>query len=183
MTITFTAPTAKDKAVFADCSPDFLNDRIKITAETEDGITAITFIKQDRVEKLGSAYIRSHLKIMQDGFWGDSYIQISENDFYNDLQRNPLKTIPLKFVGIECGTGREIYRGTEDGKYYLRESYAPRESFARWYVCGTKRHPDDGDEPRPNMVFQYNDQTEQVRYDDWNGVAAYADTFNPHFNP
>ena len=48
-------------------------------------------------------------------------------------------------------------------------------------VCGGRRVPEDGREPRPNLIFQLGDQTEKVVYDDWNGVAAYKDQFNKNF--
>lgn len=84
------------------------------------------------------------------------------------------------FVGIEDGTGREVYRGIETQRYYLREVYA-NQRFAKWYLCGERRVPEDGREPRPNLIFQLGDQTEKVVYDDWNGVAAYKDQFNENF--
>lgn len=84
------------------------------------------------------------------------------------------------FVGIEDGTGREVYRGVETQRYYLREVHA-HQLFAKWYLCGERRVPEDGREPRPNLVFQLGDQTEKVVYDDWNGVAAYKDQFNKNF--
>lgn len=65
-------------------------------------------------------------------------------------------------------------------RYYLREVHA-HQLFAKWYVCGERRVPEDGSEPRPNLIFQLGDQTEKVVYDDWNGVAAYKDQFNKNF--
>lgn len=99
-------------------------------------------------------------------------MKCSQNSWYNDLERNPEKVIKVMFVGIEDGTGREVYRGIETQRYYLREVYA-NQRFAKWYLCGERRVPEDGREPRPNLIFQLGDQTEKVVYDDWNGVAAY----------
>lgn len=107
-------------------------------------------------------------------------MKCSQNSRYNDLGRNPEKVIKVMFVGIEDGTGREVYRGVETQRYYLREVHA-HQLFAKWYLCGERRVPEDGREPRPNLVFQLGDQTEKVVYDDWNGVAAYKDQFNKNF--
>ena len=41
---------------------------------------------------------------------------------------------------------------------------------------------EDGSEPRANLIFECGGQKEKVRYDDWNGVAAYSDTFNQNFH-
>ena len=81
---------------------------------------------------------------------------------------------------VEAGTGRQVYRG-EDGRYYLRE-VSRREPFAKWYICGKRRVFEDGSEPRANLIFECGGQKEKVRYDDWNGVAAYSDTFNQNFH-
>ena len=86
----------------------------------------------------------------------------------------------VKFVEVEAGTGRQVYRG-EDGRYYLRE-VSRREPFAKWYICGKRRVFEDGSEPRANLIFECGGQKEKVRYDDWNGVAAYSDTFNQNFH-
>lgn len=76
-----------------------------------------------------------------------------------------------------------IYVGIDTEKYFLRANFFPRENFAKWYICGNKRMSDDGDEPRPNLIFECNGKKEKIRYDDWNGVAAYSDTYNRHFCP
>ena len=85
----------------------------------------------------------------------------------------------VKIVAVDGGTGRQVYRG-EDGRYYLRD-VSNREPFAKWYICGKRRVFEDGNEPRANLIFQCGEQQEKVIYDDWNGVAAYSDTFNPNF--
>ena len=59
--------------------------------------------------------------------------------------------------------------------------WSANQRFAKWYLCGERRVPEDGREPRPNLIFQLGDQTEKVVYDDWNGVAAYKEQFNKNF--
>lgn len=136
----------------------------------------------DEIQKLGLEYIADHAMLRYDRILDDYAVTISRNDYYNDTERNPVKVIPVRFVEIESGTGREVYRGIESNRYYLRE-VASSEDFAKWYVCGTRRMPDDGDEPRPNLIFlNRNGQRERVTYDDWNGTAAYSETFNENFN-
>lgn len=181
MTVTFSKPTAAEIEEYS-FSGD-METRIKVTATDEDNHTAFTFITQDMLDRLGKSYIESHLRMWYESVFDDYYIAISKNDFYNDLQRNPEKVIPVRFVQIENGTGREVYQDIESGKYYLRENFAPREQCARWLVCGKQRRTDDGDEPRPNLIFQCNEQTEKVTYDDWNGTMAYSTTYNPNFKP
>lgn len=185
MKVMFDVITPKDRAAFIEDGFDagILDDRIKVTAEDADGNRAYTYMQQRQVEKLGLDYIRSHLTMEFSTFFGEWFIKVSENDYYNDLQRNPEKVIPLEYIGNENGTGREIYRGLQSGKYYLRENFYPRENVSKWYICGKQRRPDDGTEARPNLIFACNGQMEKVRFDDWNGVAAYSDTFNPLFNP
>ena len=74
----------------------------------------------------------------------------------------------------------EVTGFCHNGRYYLRD-VSNREPFAKWYICGKRRVFEDGNEPRANLIFQCGEQQEKVIYDDWNGVAAYSDTFNPNF--
>lgn len=182
MNIKFSLPTEEDYAEFAKTllSSTCLDGRIKLTAE-EDGHTAELFVDKETVERLGEEYIRSHVTMRYLDFTGKYHLALSENDYYNDPTRNPEKIIKVSFVRIEEGSGREIYKDVDTGKYYMRESFYPRETFARWYGCGARITIDDGYEVRPNLIFQNGEQREKVRYDDWNGVAAYGDTFNKNF--
>lgn len=134
-----------------------------------------------KVERLGANYIKDHAVLSYSSISEEYHVDVSENDYYNDLNRNPEKIIPLEFVEIESGTGREVYKGTEDERYYLR-SVSTHENFAKWLICGGKRAVDDGCEPRANLIFRCGDQTEKVIYDDWNGVCAYSNTFNRNFH-
>lgn len=157
-----------------------LAGRVKLVCTDDEGHQAISFMKNEEFSRLGLDYIRQHAKLHYCKFTQSWYMTCSEFDWYNALERYPEKVIPVEFVCIEEGTGREVYRGVDSKRYYLRE-VSKREPFAKWYVCGTRRRPDDGDEPRPNLIFQLGDQQEKVRYDDWNGVAAYKDQFNKNF--
>lgn len=182
MKVNYSMPTIDDIQSFEESgfAPSVLIGRIKIIVSDEDGNTGETFMEKDQIEKLGKDYISSHAKLEYSSFCDMFFVRISENDFYNDPVRNPPKIIPLDFEGTEGR--REIYRGKETGRIYIRENYYPREHFAKWYICGKRRAVDEGDEPRANLIFEYNGQREKVRYDDWNGVAAYSDTFNSYFN-
>ena len=182
MKIVFTKPTKADYEEFQKTLGDgsVLDGRIKIIVTDENGNTGCTFMLEAQREKLGDEYITSHAELEYSSFCEEYHVKISENDFYNDPAKYPVKVIPLDFEGTEgC---REIYRGKESGKIYIRENHFPKEQFAKWYICGKHRSVDDGNEPRANLIFEYNGQQERVRYNDWNGVAAYSDTFNVDFN-
>ena len=183
MKVTFSEPTEYDRGKFYDAltSDSALDGRVKITAVDDEGHTAELFIEQAVFDRLGEEYIRSHISVYHSSFVDGWFIKLSENDFHNDPERNPEKVIRVKFDGIEGGTGREVYKGIDTGRYYLRENYFPRENFAKWFICGKRRTVDDGDEPRANLIFECDGQQEKVRYDDWNGVAAYSDTYNKDF--
>lgn len=184
MKIEFSKPTEYDYRKFTDTltSADCLNDRVKIILSDGEGHTAELFVQQETVSRLGEDYIRSHVTMYYSETLCGWFAKLSENDYYNDPERNPEKVIRVRFCGIEGGTGREVYKGIDTERYYLRENFYPRETFAKWYVCGKRRTAEDGNEARANLIFECNGQQEKVRYDDWNGVAAYGDTFNSDFS-
>ena len=184
LNLTFTTPTADDIQRYISLfGSNLLEDNMKIIATDGDGHTAVLYSLKEEVERLGEEYIRSHAVMKYNKVLGQWLLEYSQNDYYNDTERNPEKVIKVKFCEIEANTGREVYKGIDTGRYYLRENYYPREKFAKWYVCGKRRTFEDGDEARPNLIFDYNGEREKVRYDDWNGVAAYGDTYNRNFNP
>lgn len=185
MKVEFLKITNADREEFINSlgSADTLKNRTKISVTDEDGNNGYCFMENQRINKLGKPYIIAHAKINYIKSLAMWSVTISENDYYNDEKRFPIIEIPLEYIGIEHGTGREIYRGISDKRYYLRENHFPREDFAKWLVCGQKRRADDGDEPRANIIFVCNDKKEKVTYKDWNGVAAYSDTFNKYFRP
>lgn len=184
MKVKFSAPTQQDKAEYARpiaFSDSVLEGRTKVTATDEAGNSAWLFIKDEDLERLGKEYVESHVSLSYSQVFNGYHLSLSQNDYYNDPERYSEKVIRVRFDGLEEGTGREVYRGIDTGRYYLRE-VSSRENFARWLVCGKRRHQDDGDEPRANLVFECNGHRERVCYDDWNGVAAYSDTFDPEFS-
>lgn len=183
MKIEVTSPTPQDYAALnaVGMDADFcLKDRVKLLCQDENGNTAYSFMKKGEFDRLGLAYIEQHATLEHSEVCGQWFMKCSQNDYYNDLARSPEKIIVVEFAGYEDATGREVYRGVETQRYYLREP-SRREPFAKWYVCGQRRVPEDGNEPRPNLIFQHGDQTEKVVYDDWNGVAAYKEQFNKNF--
>lgn len=183
MKITVTVITPQDYEKFNAVGMNAeacLADRVKLICQDDAGHVAESFMKQDEFDRLGLAYIEQHAKLEHSEVCDEWFMKCSQNSWYNDLERNPEKVIKVMFVGIEDGTGREVYRGVETQRYYLREVHA-HQLFAKWYLCGERRVPEDGREPRPNLIFQLGDQTEKVVYDDWNGVAAYKEQFNKNF--
>ena len=161
---------------------DAISEQTKILFTDEEGHNGELVFSTETIAEIGMDYIRDHASMEYSSFLEEYIVKVSLNDFYNDIMRSPIKNIEVQFVGIQEGPGREIYKDIDD-RYFLRENIFPRERFARWYACG-KRLPtgDDGDEVRPNLVFCCEGQQERVRYDDWNGVAAYSDTYNENFH-
>lgn len=182
MIVSFSSPTDRDKKeyVLIGMRPSCLDDKVKITAIDDDSHVGVLFMGLDTYMRLGEDYIRENVKLQHYSSMDMWCLEVSQNNYYNDQAKNPDKIIPVKFMEVEAGTGRQVYRG-EDGRYYLRE-VSRREPFAKWYICGKRRVSEDGSEPRANLIFECGGQKEKVRYDDWNGVAAYSDTFNQNFH-
>lgn len=176
--IIITEPNDEDRRVYDSFNVN-LDDYVKVTVRFDEN-SGYTYMKKTTFERLGAEYIKDHAVISWSEFFKQWNVTVSENDYYNDLSRNPETIIPLEFVKIEPGTGREVYKGIESGRYYLRD-VSTRENFAKWLVCGKRRRADDGNPPRANLIFQNGDQTEKVTYNDWNGVCAYSNTFNRNF--
>lgn len=183
VTAVFSEPTPDDQQrMNADGLNVDLSQTIKVSVENERNQCGYCFMQKSIIEQLGLEYIKDHVKLEFSEVLHEFFVRMSQNDFYNDLSRNPEKVIPVSFVEVESGTGREIYKDLESGRFYLRE-VSHREPFAKWLICGKRILPDCGNEPRANLIFLCNDQTEKVTYDDWSGVCAYSNTFNPCFRP
>jgi len=181
VTTTFTEHTEEDQKRYNECGFHVdLSERLKVTVTDGRNHSGFCFMLKSDIDLLGMEYIKDHAILSYSSISEEYHVEISKNDYYNDLTRNPEKVIPLEFVEIEWGTGREVYKGIENGRYYLRE-VSSREDFARWYVCGMRRTVDDGNPPRANLIFKCGDETEKVTYHDWNGVCAYSNTFNRNF--
>lgn len=179
--IEISQPSHEDYEEYRKCGmrESCLDGKIKLICRDIEGHEAISFMTPEMLDRLGLEYIKGHGILEYVKFCDQWFLQCSEDDFYNDQSRNPDTEIVLAFDGIEDTTGREVYRD-DDGRYYLRE-VSRREPFAKWYRCGKRRRPDDGDEARPNTIFRFKNQIEKVVYHDWNGTAAYSGQFNPNF--
>ena len=156
-------------------------ERMTVEATGQNGQTGKLFVDSETVELLGEEYIASHTVLEYDNFCEEWFLRLSQNDHYNNLKINPQKLIEVRFVEEKRGEHTEVWKSIETGAYYLR--MLCNEPFARWMTCGSRTMGGfvDKNEVRPNVVFKNGDQTEGVRYNDWNGTAAYADSFNPHF--
>lgn len=178
----FSTPTDEDRKKFEESglNSSCLDDKIKVAFTDDNGNSAYLFVDSPTFEKLGEEYITKNTSLSYSTALDEWIANLSQNAYYNDLQRYPEKTILLKFMEIRHEDGSEVYRCEETGYYYFRQVSA-REPFARWLGCKRRPELDDGYEVRSNLVFSYNGQTEKVFYDDWNGVAAYSKTFNPDF--
>lgn len=95
-----------------------LADRVKLICQDDAGHVAESFMKQDEFDRLGLAYIEQHAKLEHSEVCDEWFMKCSQNSWYNNLERNPEKVIKVMFVGIEDGTGREVYRGVETHRYY-----------------------------------------------------------------
>lgn len=108
--IEFSRPTEYDRRKFEDTlSPSCLDRRIKITAR-DDGHTAELFVEQEIISKLGEDYIRSHVTMYYNKALCGWFMKLSQNDYYNDTERNPEKVIQVEFDGIEGGTAERYTR-------------------------------------------------------------------------
>lgn len=159
-----------------------LAGHVKLIATDDDGNTGITYLEEKVVEKLGVAYIKDHITLTYSDICQEFFVNISQNDFKNDPTRNPARCVTVRFLGTKNGENTEVWQNTDSGCYYLR--MLSNEPFARWMTCGGRSTGwVDRKEIRPNVTFMNaeNGEIETVRYDDWNGTAAYSDTFNPNF--
>lgn len=145
-----------------------------------DGNSGKLYMKEEDIELLGESYIAENSTMEYSKVCEEWFPKVSWNAYKNDSTRNPPKTIDVEFVCVLEGTDAEIWKRTDNGGYLMRQLY--REPFASWLTC--YKHQgwwEDGNRIRPNITFRHGKQTEKVRYDDWNGTAAYSDTFNPNF--
>ncbi len=156
-------------------------DRMIFELDEGAGKKALTAIEKTDIDLYGEEFLKSHAKLKWDSFLEEYVVKIPKNDYWNDPALFPLKTIDVEFVEMMYGEDTEIWKCQETGKYYMRQLF--REPFARWLSC-YKKHGNyqDRAEIRANITFRNGDQTETVTYNDWNGNAAYSDTFNPMFN-
>lgn len=159
-----------------------LSDHYKLIATDDAGNSGYMFIPITLFDSLGMKYISTHVSLEYSEVCGEWFVKLSQNDYHNDFQRNPPKIIHVKFIENKAGENTEVWQNVDTGRYYLR--MLCNEPFARWMTCGSRRTGwEDQQTIRPNITFENvaNGQMESVRYNDWNDVAAYSDTFNSKF--
>lgn len=159
---------------------ELANNRMTVVVMDTEGNTGKMFLETEIIERLGTKYIAAHTTLEYSEVCKEWFPKLSQNDYYNNPERNPTRTVEVRFIEEKCGENTEVWQNVETGDYYLRMLCG--ESFARWMTCGNRMTGwQDRSEIRPNITFKHGEQTETVRYNDWNGVAAYSDSFNPNF--
>ena len=165
-----------------DCDGEsFAAGRKIVEATDENGNKADLYVCVDDINRLGIEYMQNNIKLEYSEFFEKWFAKLSQNVYYNDLERYPEKIIDVKYIEDMCGVKTEIYKNKETGRLYMR--MLCNEPFARWMSC--RKDPNyqyvDENEIRANVIFRHKEQTEKITYNDWNGNAAYQDTFNPNF--
>lgn len=154
--------------------------RKRVRFEDEQGNVGISYVLETDIEKTGLPYLAENTEMEFNRVTKEWIPTISWDAYMNDLKRNPPKTVDVQFVETMTGEDTEIWKRL-DGKGYLMRQLC-REPFARWLTCDRKQGGWlDGNNLRPNITLRNGDQTETVLYNDWNGTAAYSETFNPNF--
>lgn len=172
--------TPEEAAQFCNNADIVLTGRKAVVFTDDEGNSGTLYMKEENVELLGEQYIAENSKMEYSKVCEGWIPSVSWNTYKNDPIRNPLKTVDVEFVCDIKGEYTEIWRRLDTGSYLMRKLY--NEPFARWLTCFDRQGWwEDGNCIRPNITFRHGKQTEKVRYDDWNEVAAYSDTFNPHF--
>lgn len=177
--------SAEDREQFEESGMDpttCLDGRYKLIVSDNREHKGITYMEITEFDKLGLDYIRNHAALEYSEVCKEWFVKISQNDFHNDPERNSPKCVTVRFIEMKCGENTEVWQNTASGRYYLR--MLCNGNFARWMTCGGRSTGwEDRREIRPNVTFMNadNGEIETVRYNDWNGTAAYSDTFNPNF--
>lgn len=185
LTVEITGMTQEDFDRFDGCGMDgfsCLAGRYKLVVHDRLGHEGITYMEIAEFDKLGLEYIRNHAVLEYSEMCKEWFVKISQNDFHNNPEKNPPKCVTVRFIEMKCGENTEVWQDAYSGKYYLR--MLCNEPFSRWMTCGGRSTGWlDRNEVRPNVTFMNaaNGEIETVRYNDWNGTAAYSDTFNPNF--
>ena len=157
-----------------------LTGRKRVRFEDEQGNVGISYVLETDIEKAGLSYLAENTNMEYSAVTNKWVPTISWNAYMNDPERNPPKTVDVQYVETMTGEDTEIWKRL-DGKGYLMRQLC-REPFARWLTCDKKQWGwCDRNNLRPNITLRNGDQTETVLYDDWNGTAAYSETFNPDF--
>lgn len=172
----------KDRMTSVGLNGEALDGRKKILAEDTQGHTATLYVEAEIVDRLGEEYLRNNITLSYSKVLNDWQATLSQAAYYNDSTRYPEIIMDVEIHDIKQDDGAEVYRGIDSGKLYMRQ-VSLREDFARWLRCS--RHSQfqytDVAEVRANVVFRHKKQVEKVTYHDWNGNAAYPNTFNRNF--
>lgn len=161
-------------------SADFVACHKAVEFKDEFGHKSTLYLAQRDIDKLGIDYIQEHTTLRYSNVCNEWFAALSEDDYHNDLKKNPAKTVDVRFVTQKPGENTEVWQDIETGQYLLR--LRSKEHFAKWMTCGDENTGwDDRCEVRPNLTFRNAGETETVKYRDWNGVAAYSDEFNSNF--
>lgn len=170
--------TAEDRAKYDN--QEILDGRKAVIFTDDDGNTGLSYVPESVIEELGVEYIAENSELEYSSFLGEWIASISRNAYENDPKRHPPMVIDVVFVEHMMGEDTEIWKRADGGGYLMRQRC--REPFARWMTC-TKVQGGwlDGNRIRANVTFRHGAQTETVTFDDWNGSAAYSNTFNPNF--
>lgn len=180
MKVVIRAITKKEAEPYGDNADIVLTGRKAVVFTDDAGNTGTLHMNKEDIELLGKSYIAENSTMEYSEVCGEWFPKVSWNAYKNDLKRNPPKMVDVEFVCDMEGECTEIWRRLDTGGYLMRQLC--REPFASWLTC--YKHQgwwEDGNRIRPNITFRHGKQTEKVRYDDWNGTAAYSDTFNPNF--
>ena len=164
------------------CNEEAFADGRKIVEATDEaGNKAELYVKSEDIDRLGIDYLRDNITLEYSTFFEKWFAKLSQNAYYNDLERYPEKIIDVDYIEDKYGESTEIYKNRETGRLYMR--MLCNEPFARWMSChrDSQYQYTDDYEIRANIIFRHGQQTEKVTYNDWNGNAAYSNTFNPNF--
>ena len=159
----------------------FTDLKVRIDVYDADGNSSYLFLREKEFQLLGEEYISSHVQLDYMSSIEDWCVLLDVNPFYNDETRFPPKTITVQRWGHHDARFEEIYYCPDTKRYYIRQ-LASHENFARWISAYRKQgYFEDGAEIRANVTFVCDGESEKVTYNNWNGNAAYSDTFNPNF--
>ena len=102
VTVRLSELTPEDIKPFTDLgfNIDF-SERVKVTVTAATGETGFCYMERERAERLGAQYVADHAMLLETSIPGIYDVEVSQNDYWNDLTRNPEEIIPVEFVEIE----------------------------------------------------------------------------------
>lgn len=106
ITTVFSEPTPDDQRRMNEGGLNVdLSQTVKVSVADKRNQNGYCFMQKSIVEQLGLEYIKDHVYLEFSEVLHEFFVRMSQNDFHNDLSRNPEKVIPVSFVGTEIGTG------------------------------------------------------------------------------